>query len=111
MKGWRAYVEIIRTPNYFPLWFGQLVSNFGDTLNYIALVVLVFRVAGQGVAVSGLVAFEVLPYILLGPVAGVILDRFSRKTVLVVADLVRAGLVGSLIFVNQLWQIYLITSF
>ncbi|HEX2911022.1 MAG TPA: MFS transporter [Chloroflexia bacterium] len=110
LKVGRAYLEIVRSPNYFPLWFGQLVSNFGDTLNYIALVVLIFRVAGQGVAVSGLVAFEVLPYILLGPIAGVILDRFSRKTVLVLADLIRAVLVTTLIFANQLWQIYLITT-
>lgn len=45
---WVAYLKIIHTPGYFPLWLSQLVSNFGDTLNYIALVVLVFQITGQG---------------------------------------------------------------
>ena len=36
----RAYARVIASPRYFPLWLGQLISNFGDTLHYIALVVL-----------------------------------------------------------------------
>ncbi len=43
---------------YFPLWLGQLLSAFGDTLHYIALVVLVFELTGRGLAVAGLVAAE-----------------------------------------------------
>ena len=35
-----AYFDVVRSPRYFPLWLGQLVSTFGDTLHYIALVVL-----------------------------------------------------------------------
>jgi hypothetical protein len=49
------YLRVIRSPRYFPLWLGQLVSNLGDTLNYVALVVLVFRLGGSGLAVSALV--------------------------------------------------------
>ena len=63
-----AYAEVIRSRAYFPLWLGQLVSNFGDTLHYIALVVLVFQLTGQGLAVAGLVAAEIAPVLLLGPV-------------------------------------------
>jgi len=87
----RAYGRVIRSRSYFPLWLGQLFSNFGDTLHYIAVVVLVFQVTGQGVAVAGLVAAEVIPVLALGPVAGVIIDRISRKAVLVGADVFRAG--------------------
>jgi hypothetical protein len=50
-----------------------LGSSFGDTLHYIALVVLVFQLTGRGVAVAGLVAAEVVPVLLLGPVAGVVI--------------------------------------
>ena len=71
----RAYGRVIASPTYFPLWLGQLISNFGDTLHYIALVVLVFRITGQGLAVAGLVAAEVVPVLVLGPVAGVVVDR------------------------------------
>src|SRR6266540_4570436 len=88
-----AYEAVIASPSYFPLWLGQLVSNFGDTLHYIALVVLVFQLTGQGLAVAGLVAAEVVPVLVLGPVAGVLIDRFGRKAILIGADLVRAALV------------------
>ena len=86
----RAYGSVIGSRGYFPLWLGQLASSFGDTLHYIALVVLVFQLTGQGLAVAGLVAVEVVPVLVLGPIAGVIIDRFSRKSVLVGSDLVRA---------------------
>ena len=45
---WHAYLDVVRSPRYFPLWLGQLVSNFGDTLHYIALVVLVYQLTGVG---------------------------------------------------------------
>lgn len=106
----RSYTDVIRSRSYVPLWLGQLVSNFGDTLHYIALVVLVFELSGYGLAVSGLVAAEVLPVLLLGPVAGVVIDRFSRKAVLVGADLVRAALVLSLIWPQGIWHAYLVAA-
>ncbi|MHB8751640.1 MAG: MFS transporter, partial [Aggregatilineales bacterium] len=104
------YRRIISSRTYFPLWLGQLVSNFGDTLNYVALVVLVYRLSGSGLAVSLTVILEIIPVLLLAPIAGVVIDRFPRKTILVVGDLVRAGLVCFLILANQTWQIYVIVA-
>jgi MFS family permease len=78
----------VRSPRYFPLWLGQLASTFGDTLHYIALVVLVYQLTGRGAAVAVLVAAEILPVLVLGPVAGVVIDRFSHKAVLIGSDLV-----------------------
>src|ERR671935_1283236 len=106
----RAYGRVIVRPRYFPLWLGQLISSFGDTLHYIALVVLVFRLTGQGLAVAGLVAAEVVPVLVLGPVAGVVIDRFSRKAVLIGADLVRAALVLSLLWPQGAWHAYLVAA-
>lgn len=105
-----AYADVIRSRRYFPLWLGQLLSSFGDTLHYIALVVLVFRLSGQGLAVAGVVAAEVVPVLLLGPVAGVIIDRFSRKAVLIGADLLRAALVASLVWPQGVWHAYLVAA-
>jgi MFS family permease len=92
------------------MWLGQLVSNFGDTLHYIAIVVLVFEMTGQGLAVAGLVAAEIVPVLLLGPVAGVVIDRFSRKAVLVWADLFRAALVLTLLWPQGVWHPYLVAA-
>ncbi len=106
----QAYAGVVRNRRYFPLWLGQLLSNFGDTLHYIALVVLVFRLTGQGLAVAGVVAAEIVPVLLLGPVAGVVIDRFSRKAVLVGSDLTRALLVLSLIWPQGAWHAYLVAA-
>ena len=106
----RAYARVATSPTYFPLWLGQLISNFGDTLHYIALVVLVFELTGQGVAVAGLVAAEVVPVLVLGPVAGVVIDRFSRKAVLIGADVVRAGLVLTLLWPQGAWHAYVVAA-
>jgi len=105
-----AYGQVIRSRVYFPLWLGQLISNFGDTLHYIALVVLVFQFTGQGLAVAGLVSAEIIPILLLGPVAGVIIDRFNRKGVLIGADLFRACLVLSLVWPQGVWHAYLVAA-
>ena len=105
-----SYGAVIRSRRYAPLWLGQLLSNFGDTLHYIALVVLVFDLSGQGLAVAGLVATEVAPVLLLGPVAGVLIDRFSRKGILIAADLVRAALALSLLWPQGVWHAYLVAG-
>src|SRR5439155_19096873 len=80
------------------------------TLHYIALVVLVFQLTGQGLAVAGLVAAEVVPVLVLGPVAGVVIDRFSRKAVLIGADLFRAALVLTLLWPQGAWHAYIVAA-
>lgn len=105
-----SYARLIRNRRYFPLWLGQLLSNLGDTLHYIALVVWVYQRTGSSLVVAGTVFFEVVPVILLAPVAGVVIDRLPRKTVLVAADVVRAVLVLALLLTTQLWHIYVIVA-
>ena len=105
-----AYVGVAASPRYFPLWLSQLFASFGDTLHYIALVVLVFDLTGRGAAVAVLVAAEVLPVLLLGPVAGVLIDRLSRKAILIGADLGRALLVVSLVWPQGVWHAYVVAA-
>ncbi|HET6318077.1 MAG TPA: MFS transporter, partial [Chloroflexota bacterium] len=57
-----------------------------------------------------LVAAEVVPVLVLGPVAGVIIDRFSRKAVLITADLFRAGLVLTLLWPQGAWHAYVVAA-
>jgi len=104
------YLGVIRSARYFPLWLGQIISNLGDTLNYVALVVLVFRLSHSGLAVSALVLTEIVPTLLLGPIAGVVIDRFDRQRVLIVVDTVRAVLVLVLALTHVLWAVYLLAA-
>ena len=101
---------MIQSPSYFQLWLAQLLSSFGDTLHYVALVVLVFQLTGEGITVAGLAIAEILPVLLLGPVAGVLIDRARRKSVLISADLFRAGLVLSLLWPQGAWHAYLVAA-
>ncbi len=105
------YGRLIRNRRYFPLWLGQLLSNLGDTLHYIALVVWVYQRTGSSLVVAGTVFFEVIPVILLAPVAGVLIDRLPRKAVLIGVDLVRAVLVLALLLTTEQWQVYAIVFF
>src|SRR5262249_21924568 len=106
----RAWARVIASPTYFPLWLGQLISNFGDTLHYIALVVLAFQLTGRRLAVAGVVAVEVIPILVLGAMAGVVIDRLSGKSVLIGAAVVGAGLVLTLLWPHGAWHVYIVAA-
>lgn len=89
----------------------QTLSRWGSTFTSVALVVLVLRLTGSGLDVAGAVGFEVAPVLVLGLVAGAVVDRMSRIAVMVVADLGRAGLLGTLaVFHRHLWVLYAVAA-
>ncbi|MDQ3643493.1 MAG: MFS transporter [Actinomycetota bacterium] len=85
-----------RTPAFRRLFAAQTISRWGDTFNAVALVILVFRLTGSGLRVAGTVAFEIAPVLLLGFLAGAIVDRHPRRRVMVMADLGRAAIAVAL---------------
>lgn len=78
-------------PELRRLFWAHAVSRAGDAFNTVALVVLVFDLTGSGRGVATTVAFEVAPVLLLGPVAGLLVDRLPRRSVMIAADLWRAA--------------------
>jgi MFS family permease len=88
--------SVLARPGYRRLFAAQTISRWGDTVNTVALVVLVFRLTGSGLGVSGAVIAEILPVLLLAPVAGAVVDRLPRVRVMVAADLWRAALAAVL---------------
>src|SRR5258707_4916891 len=87
---------VLANAGYRRLLAAQTISRWGDTVNTVALVVLVFRLTGSGLGVSGAVIAEILPVLLLAPVAGAVVDRLPRIRVMVAADLWRAALAAGL---------------
>lgn len=83
-------------PSFRRVFIAHATSRAGDAFNTVALVILVFDLTGSGIGVATTVAFEVAPIILLGPIAGLVADRYPRRNVMVLSDLVRAGPVGVL---------------
>lgn len=75
------------------LWFGQLVSRFGDSIHEIALVWIVYDATGDPVSLSITFLLSFIPSTVFSIPSGVLADRVNRKYVLVVSDLLRAGAV------------------
>lgn len=87
------YVRLALNSSFSGLWAGQIISVFGDRLHQVALVSIVYFATGSGLA-AGLVFFAAtLPNLLLGPIAGTLVDRWDRKEVLIVSDILRAAVV------------------
>jgi dTMP kinase len=88
---------------FFSLWIAQFVSALGDWLGFLAITVLAIEVgAGAGGAAVGLVmSARIIPGFFLAPVAGVMIDRWDRKHVMVTCDLIRAAVIASLPFVRN----------
>src|SRR5437867_9028660 len=92
---------VLVKPAYRRLLAAQTISRWGDTVNTVALVVLVFRLTGSGLGVTGAVIAEILPVLLLGPLAGAVVDRQPRVRVMVAADLWRTVLAAVLPLVDH----------
>ncbi len=76
-------------PDYRRLWAARTVSQWGDTFNVVALALLIYDLTGSGLGVTGVVVAEILPVLLLAPVAGPLVDRWPRVGVMVGSDLFR----------------------
>lgn len=88
------YVRLAQNGSFSALWVGQLVSLFGDRLHQLALVALVGEATGNGAfAVAMVFVAATVPNLVFGPIAGALVDRWDQKRVMVVSDLVRAGIV------------------
>lgn len=61
---------MLAQPGYRRLWVARTISQWGDTFNFVALALLIYDLTGSGVGVSGVVVAEILPVLLLAPVAG-----------------------------------------
>ncbi len=93
-----AMLSLLRSNGEFRrLYLAHGISRAGDAFNTIAVIVLAFTLTGSGRGVTGAVIFEVLPVLLIGPVAGMAADRLPRRRLMVGADAIRAGAAGILI--------------
>ena len=95
-------------PGFRRLFAAQTISRCGDTFNSVALIILVYRLTGSGVKVAGMVAFEIVPVLLFGFVAGSVVDRYPRRLVMISTDAARTGVALLLTFFHrQLIVVYL----
>lgn len=104
------YIRLLnRNPQYRWLWLSQVISLTGDWFNLIAITVLVAKLSGSSLAISGIFLARLLPPFFLGPVVGVVADRFDRRKILITSDLLRMAVVLGFLLVRterDLWLLY-----
>ena len=114
MAGLSALIALIQANrNFRLLWFGQIVSQLGDWFNIVALYALLFELTGSATAVAVMMVVQLLPVALVGPVSGVVVDRFDRRRIMITADLVRGTAVLGLLLVrspDSVWFAYVVTG-
>jgi MFS family permease len=89
-----------RSPSFGLLFLATAGSSFGTYLAAIALTVDVYDLTGSGVWVSALLIADFLPIVLIGLLLGPLVDRVSRRRLMIVSDLARCGVFAALPFVN-----------
>jgi MFS family permease len=103
---------LLRQRNFARLWFGGFISIMGDSVLNVALPFFVYQVSGSTLATAVMVAAELLPRLLFGSIAGVFIDRWDRKKVMVIASLSQSLVILPLFLVHSmetLWIVYVIS--
>lgn len=109
-----GYTQLIRTnANFRNLWLGETVSLFGDWFNLIASASLIATLTGSDIAIGGLFVVRALAPFLTSPFAGVLADRYNRRKMLILCDVVRIFVVLCFLLIrspNHVWLLYVLTA-
>lgn len=109
MKNWL----LVRNRNLFIFWMGQLTSRLGSFISYVALLLLVRDLTGKNTTTAITGICQALPGLVVGLWAGAIVDRFGKRKVMIVTDILR-GLASFLIpfciwqHTLAVWHLYLV---
>ena len=82
--------SVFRNRSFSLLWTGQLVSTIGSALTSLAASIYIFRLTGSALSVGLMLMATAAPSLLVGLFAGVFVDRYDRKRIMIIADIARA---------------------
>src|SRR5262245_41743579 len=98
--------DILRHQPFRTLWLAQFVSIFGDFLALFGVINLItFTMHGTAVQVTAVTIAYVLPLAFVGPFAGVFVDHWNPKMVMIASDVIRGALILLLVFVTDVREI------
>jgi MFS family permease len=103
-------LKTLQNPTFRHLFAAQIVALVGTGLATVALGLLAWQLAGDnaGAVLGTALAIKMVAYVTLAPVAAAIAERLPRRAFLVALDLIRAGVIAFLPFVDQVWQVYVL---
>src|SRR4051812_21779411 len=94
--------------NFRRLWSAQIISEIGDWFYTLAIYSLLLEYTGKASSVALALILQVLPQTFIGPIAGVVNDRISRRKVMITADLCRMVIVGCMLLVRSARMVWLV---
>ncbi|MBO8156891.1 MAG: MFS transporter [Bacillaceae bacterium] len=107
------YIALLKNKNFFFFWIGQFLSSMGDYLHALAIMWLMLEFTGSPTHMALVVLSQVIPKLIFGLLGGGYADRFDRRKVMIVSDLIRGTVVLAIpiLYVTHLidvWHFYMV---
>lgn len=106
VSGLASWRQLFKLKNFGWLWAGQVISQVGDGVTKVALLWFVYNLTGSALKMTIIGVLQTVPPLVLGPFAGVVLDRVHKRTAMILMDVIRAGL---LVLIPVLYLMGLLT--
>jgi MFS family permease len=104
--GFKNYGPVLRNRDFFYLWGGSIVSNVGNRIHFIALMIYTYNLTGKALNLGLLMIIMAVPNFFLSPVMGVLADRMDKRKLIIASDVARFALVILFPFARNIWEIY-----
>lgn len=110
----RPYINLVNNNrNYRRLWLSQIVSNFGDWFGILAVYALITKYSDSEFLLGLIIVVKMMSLASFSPFAGYLTDRFNRRRIMIICDLLRGLIVLGLLLVvsyETLWLAYVLTA-
>ena len=97
----KPFLQVISIRPFLFLWLGQIISQIAQNMMVFVLVLRVYAMTGSTAAVSALVFAVAIPSVIFGLLAGVLVDRWDKRKVLVMANFSRALIIAAFFFTSE----------
>lgn len=104
-----SYSQVLKNGEFMKLLGGQFFSNFSDAMLQVSILIYVYSFTGDLSVTTTVLAVQLIPWIFVGPIAGVFADRISRKGIMLFADVLRAAAIVTIPFQETVYGLMVVT--